>query len=242
MLRRESSRAARSHVTVALAGDTMLGRVSRPCSIRRLPSRSSRPSSLRHSERPTLRSSISSAASPLGESVGPIRPRHSSSVLGPLPSTHWRSPESIASRSPLPRIRAAAAQLLDAGATVIAGHSAHVFHGVEGPVLYDLGDFADDYATDPVLRNDLGLLFPLTLDPDGPVSLEAVPLKLEYCHTRLADGHDAAWICRRFRRACADLATEVDEKAGRLIIGWSGRPSKARPFLSPEQRDPYLPR
>jgi poly-gamma-glutamate synthesis protein (capsule biosynthesis protein) len=48
---------------------------------------------------------------------------------------------------PMPEITKAAARLLDAGATVVAGHSAHVFHGVEGPVLYDLGDFLDDYAT-----------------------------------------------------------------------------------------------
>ena len=93
---------------------------------------------------------------------------------------------------PLPEIRAAAARLLDKGATVVAGHFAHVFHGVEGPVLYDLGDFIDDYATHPVLRNDLGLLFLLTLDAEGPVRLEALPLKLDYCHTRLASGADEA--------------------------------------------------
>ena len=45
-----------------------------------------------------------------------------------------------------------------AGATLVAGHSAHVFHGVADRVIYDLGDFIDDYATDPALRNDLGLL------------------------------------------------------------------------------------
>ena len=65
-----------------------------------------------------------------------------------------------------PRCSSGAAR---AGATVVAGHSAHVFHGIEGPVLYDLGDFVDDYATHPVLRNDLGLLFLLTLDAHGPV-------------------------------------------------------------------------
>ena len=37
--------------------------------------------------------------------------------------------------------------------------SAHVFHGAEPGVLYDLGDFLDDYAVNSRLRNDLGLLF-----------------------------------------------------------------------------------
>jgi poly-gamma-glutamate capsule biosynthesis protein CapA/YwtB (metallophosphatase superfamily) len=76
-------------------------------------------------------------------------------------------------------VRRAAAALRAVGATLIAGHSAHVFHGVEPGVLYDLGDFLDDYAVDARLRNDLGLLFLVTLDRNGPVRLEAVPLKLE---------------------------------------------------------------
>ena len=112
-----------------------------------------------------------------------------------------------------------AAALRAAGATLIAGHSAHVFHGVEPGILYDLGDFLDDYAVDSRLRNDLGLLFLVTLDHDGPKRLEAVPLKLEYCHTRLADGPDADWIRRRFREACAALGTEIavgDES--RLVV------------------------
>lgn len=67
-----------------------------------------------------------------------------------------------------------------------AGHSAHVFHGVEPGILYDLGDFIDDYAVDPRLRNDLGLLFLVTFDEHGPRRVEAIPLKLEFCYTRLA--------------------------------------------------------
>jgi poly-gamma-glutamate synthesis protein (capsule biosynthesis protein) len=135
-----------------------------------------------------------------------------------LVTPHW-GPNMT--ESPRPRIRSAAARLLEAGATVVAGHSAHVFHGIEGPVLYDLGDFVDDYATHPVLRNDLGLLFLLTLDDRGPVRLEALPLRLDYCHTRLALGDDAAWIRRRFVHACERLGTQVEEREGRLHLEWS---------------------
>lgn len=126
---------------------------------------------------------------------------------------------------PLRRVRAAAAALVHAGATLVAGHSAHVFQGVEGRVLYDLGDFLDDYATEPVLRNDLGLLFIVTLDERGPRRLEAVPLELDYCHTRLPTGDAAAWIRRRFRTACALMGTEVDEENGRLVVTWAARPA-----------------
>lgn len=139
-----------------------------------------------------------------------------------LVSPHW-GPNMVS--EPLKRLRRAAAELLDAGATLVAGHSAHVFHGVEGRALYDLGDFVDDYATDPVLRNDLGLLFLVTLVDRVPVRLEALPLKLEYCHTRAAEGGDAAWIRRRFRAACAHLGTDVADEEGRLVVTWQASPA-----------------
>ena len=122
---------------------------------------------------------------------------------------------------PVPHVRRAAPQLLDAGATVVAGHSAHVFQGVgQGGALYDLGDFLDDYAVDPALRNDLGLLWLVELDGRGPLRLEALPLRLDFCHTRLADGNDHAWVARRFREACASLGTEVMLEDGRLVVTW----------------------
>jgi poly-gamma-glutamate synthesis protein (capsule biosynthesis protein) len=122
--------------------------------------------------------------------------------------------------TPVRHVRRAAGALVDADATLIAGHSAHVPHGVAGPILYDLGDFLDDYRVDPRLRNDLGLLFLVTLDAAGPLRLEALPLKLEFCQTRLATGQDAAWIRRRFRAACAELGTSLEPAADRLTISW----------------------
>jgi len=132
-----------------------------------------------------------------------------------LLTPHWgpnMAPE------PAQHVRAAARVLGEAGATVIAGHSAHVFHGVSGGVMFDLGDFVDDYMVDPVLRNDLGLLSFMTLDDAGPSSVEALPLKLDYCHTQVARGEDALWIRRRFREACAALGTDVREKDGGLAV------------------------
>jgi poly-gamma-glutamate synthesis protein (capsule biosynthesis protein) len=132
-----------------------------------------------------------------------------------LVSPHWGP--NMAS-GPLPYIRAAAQQLRRAGATVVAGHSAHVFHGVEDNVLYDLGDFLDDYTVDPWLRNDLGVLFIAELGSRELKRLEAVPLKLEYARTGLAGGEDAASIRRRLCDACAVFGTEVRDEDGRLVI------------------------
>ena len=134
-----------------------------------------------------------------------------------LVTPHW-GPNMVV--EPRDYVRRAARALREAGASLIAGHSAHVPHGVEDTTLYDLGDFIDDYATDSFVRNDLSLMFLVDLERDGPRRLEAVPLKLDYCHTRLADGADAAWIKQRFRRACRHLGTDVSEEAGRLVVTW----------------------
>jgi poly-gamma-glutamate capsule biosynthesis protein CapA/YwtB (metallophosphatase superfamily) len=136
-----------------------------------------------------------------------------------LVTPHW-GPNMAA--VPLPRIRCAAGELRRAGAALVAGHSAHVFHGVSDSVLYDLGDFLDDYAVDRALRNDLGLLFLVDLERDGPTRLEAVPLRLEFCHTRLAYGEEAAWINERFTAACRAFGAEVRAERGRLVVELRG--------------------
>jgi poly-gamma-glutamate capsule biosynthesis protein CapA/YwtB (metallophosphatase superfamily) len=134
-----------------------------------------------------------------------------------LVTPHWGPNMTV---RPSAHIRAAARALLTAGATLVAGHSAHVIHGAARAVLYDLGDFVDDYAVDDRLRNDLGLLFLVDLDAGGPRRLEAVPLKLDFCHTRLADGEEADWIRRRFIGACAELGTAAVERDGRVVVSW----------------------
>ncbi len=119
---------------------------------------------------------------------------------------------------PVPEVRRAAEGLKESGAALIAGHSAHVFHGVAGRVLFDLGDFVDDYRVDPRLRNDLGLLWFVDMCGADLVRIEALPLKLDYCHTRLARGRDRDWVEARLLRACAELGTQAERRDGRLVI------------------------
>ena len=136
-----------------------------------------------------------------------------------LVSPHW-GPNMTS--EPVPHVRAAAGALLSTGATLVAGHSAHVCHGVVArrgsAVLFDLGDFVDDYAVDPDLRNDLSLLWRVTVGAEGPLRVEALPLRLDFAFTRLAEGTDAAWMRRRFRDACAALGTPVRERGGWLVV------------------------
>jgi poly-gamma-glutamate capsule biosynthesis protein CapA/YwtB (metallophosphatase superfamily) len=134
---------------------------------------------------------------------------------------HW-GPNMIA--APTAHVRRAATALLAAGTTLVAGHSAHVFHGVAWParpgpaVLYDLGDFLDDYAVHPWLRNDLGLLWFVTVRADGVERVEALPLRLRLARTEVASGEDRAWIAARLREACEQLGTAVHDDGDRLVV------------------------
>jgi poly-gamma-glutamate capsule biosynthesis protein CapA/YwtB (metallophosphatase superfamily) len=138
-----------------------------------------------------------------------------------LVTPHW-GPNLLA--SPTPHVRRSARALLAAGATVVAGHSAHVFHGVHWPVrpgaavLYDLGGFIDDYAVHPWLRNDLGLLWTVTLGPAGVERVQALPLRLRLARTEVAAAADRAWIVSRLRTAGAELGTDVEDEGEHLRV------------------------
>jgi poly-gamma-glutamate capsule biosynthesis protein CapA/YwtB (metallophosphatase superfamily) len=151
----------------------------------------------------------------LRDELGRLRERCELTVVFP----HWGANMCAA---PARWQRRAAAALQAAGADLIAGHSAHVFHGIDwserGPILSDLGDALDDYRIDPFLRNDLGVLA-VWRPGAGEDELELVGLKLEFCFTGLARDADAEWIWARLNRACAELGTRVEQVAeGRFRV------------------------
>jgi poly-gamma-glutamate synthesis protein (capsule biosynthesis protein) len=119
---------------------------------------------------------------------------------------------------PIPAVRRAAEVLMRAGATLIAGHSAHVFQGVADGVLFDLGDFLDDYRVDSELRNDLGLLWLVELDRRGPRRIRALPLALDFCFTRRASSEETESVVRLLRARCQPFGTEVDTANGLIEI------------------------
>jgi poly-gamma-glutamate capsule biosynthesis protein CapA/YwtB (metallophosphatase superfamily) len=132
---------------------------------------------------------------------------------------HW-GPNMTSSPARWQRDRAR--ELVAAGADLVAGHSAHVFHGIERiegrPVLYDLGDALDDYRVDRKLRNDLGIL--ALWSPGADPDLELVALRLYFCETDLARGSDADWIADRLEEACAELGIPVERVSEqRFVVG-----------------------
>ena len=134
-----------------------------------------------------------------------------------LVSAHW-GPNLI--ERPIPPVRRAADALLHAGADLVIGHSAHLFHAFTRDVLYDLGDFIDDYAVHPVLRNDLGLIFLVDFDGRQPARVRAVPIAIEGCRTRLAGRKEHVWISERLARLCAPFGTGIEDRGDHLAAVW----------------------
>jgi poly-gamma-glutamate synthesis protein (capsule biosynthesis protein) len=148
--------------------------------------------------------------------AGATRPGGDADVV--LVAPHW-GPNMVA--EPTAAVLNAASALRGAGATLIAGHSAHVFHGVAPGVLFDMGDFIDDYAVDGELRNDLGLLWLVELSAEGVQRLSALPLALDYCFTRLAAPAEREWIVNRLQELCAPFQTRVHVGAELIDILWT---------------------
>jgi poly-gamma-glutamate capsule biosynthesis protein CapA/YwtB (metallophosphatase superfamily) len=164
------------------------------------------------------------AYAPLAEGVPPWLTDRIHDAAGAydvvLVTPHW-GPNMTT--EPLDHVRKAADVFVEAGATLVAGHSAHVFHGVNGRILYDLGDLIDDYARDRRRRNDLGLLWLATIDGND-VDVRALPLHLDYAQTTTADQPGRSWIKERLSRACREFGTEVGERDGLLTTGTTEHP------------------
>jgi len=100
-------------------------------------------------------------------------------------------------------------QLIDHGVDIFHGHSAHIFQGIEeykhGVILYDTGDFIDDYVVDPWLRNDQSFLFLIEANQAGYQKLRMIPTEIhDFCAQR-ARGRQAKEIQTRME----DLSIQI---------------------------------
>jgi len=124
--------------------------------------------------------------------------------------------------------RAFARWLIDAGVDVVHGHSAHVLQGVEvyrgRPVVYDAGDFVDDYVTKPELNNKWSALFELEIQDGRLQAIHADPVVIDGETVHPADpelvpetdADAAAWVRERLRTLSAPFGTTV-ERDGRGV-------------------------
>lgn len=114
---------------------------------------------------------------------------------------------------PTPEFQAFARRVIEAGADVFWGHSAHVVQGVEiyrdRLILYDTGDFVDDYVVAPDLRNDLSALFLVRVAPDGSLSLDVEPVRIMDRQVTLAEGPERDWFLQRLQGLCTEMGSAV---------------------------------
>jgi len=115
-----------------------------------------------------------------------------------------------------------ARRVIEAGADIFWGHSAHVVQGVEAwngkLILYDSGDFVDDYAVDAELRNDLSALFLVRARPPLLERLDILPVKIADMQVNQACGWERAWFVQRFASLCAELGTAVTVGPRRVSV------------------------
>ena len=137
--------------------------------------------------------------------------------------------------------------ILEFGADIYWGHSNHMPQGIElykhndnnKIILYDCGDFIDDYAIDSNYRNDLSFIFLLhfLMDKNYKLSnnnsnngnillqnsmIELIPTKISnfMVNTIPVDDNDADLIIKRMAKRCSFLGTKyfIDEKKKRIKI------------------------
>lgn len=114
--------------------------------------------------------------------------------------------------------------LIKSGADLIFGHSAHIFQGIEiyqnRPILYSTGDFVDDYAVDPVERNDESFIFVVELQGKQIQALKLYPTVIRNFQARLAQKLEAIEIASKMEKLSSEFKTKAQwqEKGNYLEI------------------------
>ncbi|ARV59542.1 poly-gamma-glutamate biosynthesis protein [Nostocales cyanobacterium HT-58-2] len=134
-------------------------------------------------------------------------------------SAHW-GPNMVT--SPSPQFYRFARKAIDSGVDIFYGHSAHIFQAVEhfhnGLILYDTGDFLDDYIVDPRLRNDWSFVFLVEVDSGGLHWLRLIPVCIDYARVELAKEEAFTAICQRMQLLCAAFNTEIQQTSEGLKV------------------------
>ena len=124
--------------------------------------------------------------------------------------------------------------LVEQGVDVVHGHSAHVLQGVEvyegRPIIYDAGDFVDDYVSyrdREGVYNKRSALFELVVRDGRPVALDVLPTDVADETASLADGEVARWVRHTLAERSAPYDTAVEgvdgeRDGGRLRIPLDG--------------------
>jgi poly-gamma-glutamate capsule biosynthesis protein CapA/YwtB (metallophosphatase superfamily) len=128
-------------------------------------------------------------------------------------SVHW-GPNRI--ERPEKNLVEFAHRIIDYGADLIHGHSAHIFQGVEiyngKAIIYGAGDFIDDYMIYPNQHNDHSFLFQAKITKDGIQKIELIPVYISEMQVNLAKGDLAQKILLHMKKLSAEFGTVLEIK------------------------------
>lgn len=143
----------------------------------------------------------------LGAQVADLRMRGADILILSIhwgPNLRWWPPR---------RYRRFARAMIEAGFDIVHGHSAHLLQAVEfhrrGVILYDTGDFIEDFWVFPGIRTDRSCLFVVEYAGARPPSVKLVPVRLMPGEVNLAAGAEAAAIRATMLRRCAGYAVRL---------------------------------
>ena len=104
--------------------------------------------------------------------------------------------------------------LIEAGASVVFGHSCHVFRGIEFHqgrlIFYSAGNFVDDYAVDRVERNDEAFIYVLEARDRLLTNVHLVPALIRSCQARTARGTRRMTMIETMKKLCDGLGSKAD--------------------------------
>lgn len=113
-------------------------------------------------------------------------------------------------------------EMAEHGADIIHGHSAHIFQGIEvyhnKIVLYDTGDFIDDYVVDPVLKNNHSFLFLMEVSRKGIERMRLIPVLISNYQANLAKEKSYEWSVKRMQRLSDRFGTIISDTGEVEII------------------------
>ena len=157
-----------------------------------------------------------SALNPVANSINEAR-RAGAEIV--VVSAHWGSNwQSVPSQIFIEYAHA----VIDAGADIFHGHSAHIFQGIEiyngKLIMFDIGDLIDDYIINPELRNDYQITVGVTISAKKIHAVEIKPLVFEGYQVTAGKGRDFRQISRMVQNLSSRFDTEIHEANKSLFV------------------------
>lgn len=134
-------------------------------------------------------------------------------------SAHWGPNRR---EKPTPEFIDFAHRLAKAGMNIFHGHSAHIFHGIEwynnSLIMYDTGDFVDDYALYTDSRNDQSFLYIVKINKKGIQKVTLIPTLISNMQVNKSTGKDFDQTVKRIQKLSAQFNTKIINKNGSIEV------------------------